>query len=377
MTRYADCADIPEHMFISARRVALAIGLFLSLVAAVPARAQSSVAELNDEGWKAVQKGDGDRASMLFARALDLRPRDAVLLLGFGTAAHLQGRPAEAISRLQQSLVADPKLTSASRLLGHLAYDQGQVDLAIQTDEKALAFAPRDPELTTQLEAWRSDAKAHENFEEVRYDRFKVLFEGHDDQLLAVQVSSILTRSFWKITEKLGEYPSDSIVAILYTEKQFRDNTRAPEWSVALYDGRIRIPTAGATKDPDLFESVLTHELTHAVVSHIARRGVPVWMHEGLAQYFEGEDRQAALRRLKASGRYMPLSRLEGSFTSLNATDAKMAYDESLLAVSVIMERAGFGWGRLLHSLADGESVERVLESFGFSYADLEAPFAR
>jgi tetratricopeptide (TPR) repeat protein len=339
--------------------------------------AQATVTDLNEAGWKAVQNGDGDRGSVLFARALALRPRDPVLLLGAGASAHLQGKPQEAIVRLQQALQFDPKLTTAAQLLGQIAYDQGQVDLAIQTYEQALKYAPANAEIARQLEMWRRDAKVHENFQEVRYDRFKVMFEGHEEQLLAVQVSAILSRAFWRVSERIGEYPSDTIVAVLYTEKQFRDTTRAPEWSGGLYDGRIRVPTGGATQNPSLFEAVLAHELTHAVVAHIARRGVPVWLHEGLAQYFEGADPQAARRRMKASGRSIPLIRFEGTFTNLNAADATVAYDESLLAVSVIMDRPGFGWGPLLHALADGQPFARAIDSFGFSYADLEAPFTR
>lgn len=122
---------------------------------------------------------------------------------------------------------------------------------------------------------------------------------------------------------------------------------------------------------------MLTHELTHAVVAHMARRGVPIWLHEGLAQYFEGADPVEAQRRIKAAGRSIPLIRLEGSFTNLSAADAQLAYDESLLAASVIMDRPGFAWWQLLRSLADGRPFEQVIGSFGFSYADLEAPFTR
>jgi hypothetical protein len=54
-----------------------------------------------------------------------------------------------------------------------------------------------------------------------------------------------------------------------------------------------------------------------------------------------------------------------------------VAYDESLVAVGVILERPGFGWTRLLRALGKGGSPEPILDSFGFSYADLEAAFNR
>jgi tetratricopeptide (TPR) repeat protein len=347
------------------------------LSSAVPLHAQSTVAELNESGWKALRNNDNDRAAALFTEALTLRPNDPVLLLGSGASAHAQGKQQDAIKRLGRALDVDPRLTIAARLLGRIAYDEGDAALAISTYEKALKYAPADAELAGQLEVWRRDAEAHRTFEDRRYDRFRVMFEGREEASLAAQATSIFNSAFWRIGEKLGEYPTNTIVAILYTEKQFRDITRAPEWSGGQYDGRIRVPVAGASQTPALFERVLTHELTHAIVAGIVPRGMPAWLNEGLAQYFDGSDADAAHTRLKGQGRSIPLKQLEAGFSRLNAADAHVAYDESLLAVGVMLDRPGFGWIRLLHRLADGQSFEEAIVNFGFSYADLEAPFRR
>jgi tetratricopeptide (TPR) repeat protein len=349
----------------------------LTVASIVMVHAQSGVTALNEAGWKALNDGVSDRSAALFAEALTLRPNDPVLLLGSGAAAHAQGKQQDAMARLKRALVLDPRLTVASRLLGQIAYDEGEVDLAIRTCEKALKYAPGDAELTGDLEAWRRDADVHHAFEEYRYDRFRVMFEGRAEQSLAAQATAVLNTAFWRIGGTLGEYPSATIVAVLYTEKQFRDITRAPEWSGGQYDGRIRVPVAGAARTPELFERVLTHELTHAVIAGIIPGNVPAWLNEGLAQHFDGTDPQAARRRMKTLSRSIPLKNLERSFTHLGAADAQVAYDESLLAVDVMFDRPGFGWTRLLHRLADGESFADAIGSFGFSFADLEAPFAR
>src|SRR5262249_11789956 len=154
--------------------------LFLSLcfvfLAASASQAQSTIVELNEAGWKAVREGDGDRAAALFTQALSQRPDDPVLLVGAGTAAQLQGRSDDAIARLQRALELRPNLTLASQLLGQIAWRQGQADLAIRTYEQALTFAPLDALLAEQLAAWRREADVHRGFEEVRDDRFRVMF---------------------------------------------------------------------------------------------------------------------------------------------------------------------------------------------------------
>ena len=358
-------------------RVRAATVLCLMALSVGSALGQSRVNELNDAGWKALRDGYGNRAASLFADALALRPDDPVLLMGAGAAAHAQGKQKDAMTRLRQALTVKPDLTPASVLLGQIAFDEGDVDLAIRTYENAQKYAPADAAIARTLDGWRKDAGIHGSFDELRYERFRILFEGHDERSLAMEATRIFNSAFFRVAGKLGEYPSATIVAVLYTEQQFRDVTRAPKWSGGAYDGRIRIPVAGASQQPELFERVLTHELTHAIIAGIAPTGVPAWLNEGLAQYFDGTDANAAKRRMRALGRAIPLKHLEGGFGGLGAAEAQVAYDESLLAVNVIAERPGFGWTQLLHQLEDGDSVEASLRSFGFSYEDLETPFKR
>lgn len=340
-----------------------------------PALAQSGIVELNDAGWKALRDGRSDRAARLFAEALSLGPDEPVLLFGAGAAAHAQGKPRDAMKQLQRALKGDPALTAASQLLGRIAYDEGDVDLAISTYEQALKYAPANREIPRELEAWRRETDVHRTFESRKYDRFRVMFEGRAEESLAMKATTILDSAFFRIGSVLGEYPPATIVTVLYTEQQFRDITKAPQWSGGVYDGRIRIPVAGAAREPQLFEQVLTHELVHAMVEGIAPHGAPAWLHEGLAQYFDGSDPAAARRRMKAIGRSIPLKQLEHGFGRFNGPIVQVAYDEALVAVSVMADRPGFGWIRLLHRLADGETFDDAIPNFGFSYADLEAPF--
>jgi Tetratricopeptide repeat len=347
----------------------------LLLTGAGTVRAQSAV-ELNQAGWKSLEQGDATRAAQLFADALAQRPNEPVLLFGAAVSAQAQGRPAEAKPRLQRALDVNPRFTPASLLLGEIIYREGDLDRAIKTYESALTHAPGNPELTGRLTKWREEASVHSSFIERRQDRFRVLFEGRTDAPLAAQATDTLETAFWRIGRALGAYPSDPIQVVLYTEKQFRDITRAPEWSGGLYDGKIRLPVAGATRSPKLFETVLSHELTHAMVTSIAPRGVPSWLHEGLAQHFDGASVAAARRRLRAHAVRIPLGQLERGFSGLTTAGAVVAYDESLVAVSAMLERRDISWTQLLYALAESERPSETLRGYGIVYADLEASFA-
>jgi tetratricopeptide (TPR) repeat protein len=360
---------------MSCRSILVALGLAV-LTAASP-HAQSSLVDLNDEGWRLIQKGEAARAAKVFAEALDAQPDHPVLLFGAAAAAHLQGRGKEATTRLRQALEIAPDLTPASMLLGQIEYSNGNVSQAISTYEKALKHAPNDSDLTNKLSAWRADAEANRGFTERRVDRFRVMFQGHVDKALAARATDLLESAFWRIGKALGAYPSEPVVVMLYTEKQFRDVTQAPEWSGGVYDGRIRVPAAGAAQSPQLFERVLVHELTHAMLASLVPRGIPAWLHEGLAQYFEGDDPAVARRRLRSVGIVIPLRHLEAGFSRLTAEQAIVAYDQSLVVVDTILQRGNLDWNGLFRALGASSRTEYTFDNFGLRYAELEGEIER
>jgi tetratricopeptide (TPR) repeat protein len=366
---------LPPQKAMSCRSIFVALAL--TVLTAASLHAQSSVVDLNDEGWRLIQKGDAARAAKIFAEALDAQPDHPVLLFGAAAAAHLQGRGKEATTRLRQALEIAPDLTPASMLLGQIEYGNGHVSQAISTYEKALKHAPNDPELTNKLSAWRADAEANRGFTERRVDRFRVMFQGHVDKALAARATDLLESAFWRIGKALGAYPSEPVVVMLYTEKQFRDVTQAPEWSGGVYDGRIRVPAAGAAQSPQLFERVLVHELTHAMLASLVPRGIPAWLHEGLAQYFEGDDPAVARRRLRSVGIVIPLRHLEAGFSRLTADQAIVAYDQSLVVVDTILQRGNVDWNGLFRALGASSRTEYTFDNFGLRYAELEGEIER
>jgi tetratricopeptide (TPR) repeat protein len=351
--------------------------VLITTLFAASAGAQGTADRLSEAGWQAIDRGDADRAASAFREALAMRPRDAGLNMGAGFAAHLQGRDQDATSFLQKALQADPALTQASTLLGEIAYRGGNLDLAIKTYEAALKHAPRDSTLKTRLEAWKNEATAYRGFESVKDDRFAVMFEGPAEQRLASRATTVLGTAFWAIGKLIGSYPTNSINVILYTEKQFRDITGAPEWAGGGFDGQIRMPVKGALQNLPEFDRILTHELTHAMLRSVASRNLPAWLNEGLAMYFEGYSAAGVERALAAYHLFVPLSALRNSFGRLNERQAAVAYAESFFATSVLIERIGTaGVGQLLQDLDGGQPIDQAIERFGFTFADFESKLA-
>lgn len=352
---------------------------FAAMLSVASIAGQVAANKSTEAGWQALQQNDADRASTLFYEALRTNPRDSIALFGAGAAAHLLGRESDAADYLKRSLALNPKLTGAAELLGDIEYRQGDTEEAIRLYERALTSAPADaqPAIRKRLEEWRKEAAVNGSLTERNGARFSIVFDGQADGTLAARAMAVLDRAFWRIGEKIGTYPSNRILVTLYTERQFRDITQAPAWSDGAFDGKIRVPVRGAAQNMDAFDRVLVHELTHAIVYAIAPRGVPAWLHEGLASYFEGRDPALAQRRIQALGVIMPLAALQESFTRFNAAQATIAYEESVFVADDLARRLGSRMVILLQGLGNGRSLDESLGMLGMRAADFEAEVMR
>jgi hypothetical protein len=145
------------------------------------------------------------------------------------------------------------------------------------------------------------------------------------------------------------------------------DITRAPSWSGALNDGRIRVPVEGLSSMTDELARVLRHELTHSFVDQKTGGRCPVWLQEGIAQYIEGRRSRTNAASLTASfERHMDISLLsyETSWLSLPKDVASVAYAWSLAVVESIVTVNGIDdLERILERIAAGSSTEDAIRA--------------
>jgi hypothetical protein len=334
---------------------------------------QSSASRTADIAWNALEEGDAEKAAAAFTQALAEQPRDPTLLFGAGAAAHLLGRDTAAYDLLAKALQIEPRLTPASVLLGQIAYDLGDVAAAIRTYEAALTHAPRNRALRERLEVWRKESS------KMTYTNgpYTIMFEGRTEERLAAHATQVLDAAYWRIAKTIGAYPSVPITVILYTEQEFHDVTGAPEWSDGSFDTRIRIPVRGAMRTVARFDRVLTHELAHAMIASVAARGVPAWLHEGLAVNLEPGDVDGAELRLKTIRTFVPLEYLESGFSRFNDAQARVAYDVSAVAARALMARLGSRVALLLGELGRGAEFAQAAEVFGIAPVEFEEGLSR
>ena len=310
---------------------------------ATPALAQRSAraAAQAQVGWAAIRDGHNQQAAEAFASAIAAEPRDPSLYLGAGLAAYLMGHVTEAQQSLEHALDLAPRLTAASMLLGDILYRNNDLAGAARVYEAALRYAPDDKTLADRLDKARHESEVQSNFFQSQGAHFTVLFEGPSDEELSRKALDVLEAAYYRVGTELLTFPDRNIPVVLYTEQQFKDITRSPDWAAAAYDGRIRVPMRGALTQPEELERVLTHEFTHALVQTIAPRGVPTWLNEGLAVTFEPGGGPWAQEQLTSSSLRLPMQRLAAGFDRLSGAQARMAYAQSASAVRAMLDLGG------------------------------------
>ena len=312
-----------------------------SVAAAADDRPALDPIALARAGTAAIENQRFGDALDAFTRAAALQPGDASLCFGAGVAAFMLGQNDVAQARFERALALKPSYVEAAQWLGDLHYRAGRLHEAISVYETARQRTPVAREFQDQLTTWRKEQELQSRFHEVRTAHFNALFEAATDEPLARDVVDRLETAYSRIGNTLGVYPSEPISVVLYTREQFGDITRLATWSAAAYDGRIRVPLAGALEQGDELDRVLSHEFVHAVVATLGGRTVPAWVSEGLATVLEpagSDDAEAMLARTRSRP---ALSKLHGSFVELSRRDAEVAYASAARAVRRLIEQRG------------------------------------
>jgi tetratricopeptide (TPR) repeat protein len=287
----------------------------------------------------------------------------------------------EAIQILNEIIKAKPDDLRAYALLGDLYYKRDQLPSAISAWKKILEKDPTNQNIKNLINKAEQEQRTHTAFTHESTRHFTIKFEGAENRGLYKFVLDRLEEAYGEVGRALLFYPTEEVIVFLYTNQQFFDVTRAPSWSGGVFDGKIRIPTKGFETQMDQLKKTLFHEYVHAVIQQMTEKGVskkgekinsavPVWLHEGIAQYFEPDRgrRSGLLKLLVSQGgktAIIPLSAMHGSFMGIGDPNVVgLAYEESLSAVQFLVERFGrFRLKMLIEDLAVKRNLDEAMQS--------------
>ena len=326
--------------------------------------------------------GNIDQARRYFESALRYQPENSTVLVYYAALLVRTGNPSQALSYAQRAVSASPNSPDAYTVLGYAQQASDRTRDAVASWKHSLELRP-DPAVQQYLAKAQREQNAETDFAQRESSHFVLHYEGKQtSETFREQILTALESDYDDLASNLGTPPRDNILVTLYTEQAFFDVTRAPSWSGALNDGKLRIPISGLNSVTPELARVLKHELAHSFINQISAGRCPPWLHEGIAQLLEPKSLDSdgrQLARLFKAQRNIPLNILEGSFMRFSGAEAYIAYAESLAAVSYINDSYGMGdLQRLLQLLSQGSSTEAALRATVHSdYGQLEADLAK
>jgi hypothetical protein len=314
-------------------------------------------------------------------QAAGYAPDNALILEHYAVLLLQTGREGDALAPAEHAARLSPKSADAQMIYGYALYGNDKTKEAIDAWRLSLAQRP-SADLEAMVARAEREMKAEEGYGEEASSHFTMRYEGSQaPSELRRDILRTLEQHYSDLTLQFGEAPAQPVVVILYPEQTFFDVTRAPSWSAAMNDGKLRIPLKGmSTVTPELAQE-LRHELAHSFINAISRGRCPLWLHEGIAQLVEGKTTGAHGRLLEqafANGHYIALNQLEGSFLNLTDREALLSYDEALAVTEYLNATYGFAdIVAILRRIAEGSSTEAALRaSVHTGYSDLESDLA-
>lgn len=317
------------------------------------ARALNSLAALQ------AAQGNLSAARTSLEEALTLDKKDLATLSNLAIVNYRAGNYRASEDLLLACLQRDKRDQGIHFLLGEAYYAQEKVAQAINQWTEALQLGA-NPEISARLDKARKESGVHSELGVLQSAHFILRYDRTvSDYQLGQQILTTLEGLYRQLSVDLTTQAPVTVAVILYPDQAYFDITRAPSWSGALFDGKIRIPTMGLSSVTPELSAVLVHELTHAFIRSLPGRGCPSWFNEGVAQFQEGKsasNHHKWLEALNKEGRLTPLAGLKGSFVGLPAGSASLAYIEGLAAVEFLVASAGKG------------SIRKILDLMGQNY---------
>ena len=332
--------------------------------APAPAPAPDQVIAMLLEGREALNRRDFETAAERFLAAVHIRPGLSQARVGYAVSVFSMDRDSLALSVILEGLSLDPDDPDLHEVLGDLRNREERVEDALLSWRQAFRLAPGD-RIREKIEKGERELQAGRDYAFSTAPHFNVRYGDDMDPDLAAEIVDYLEDRYWALADALRHAPEQPITVLLYPEQAFRDVTQAPEQVAGLYDGKIRVPLGGIKRIDPRSRRLLVHELTHAVIRSKTRGNCPRWLHEGLAQRFEGRivsraDRVSILKKLEG----IDPSRWESKGFSYPAALSLVLYLESLRDLD--------GLVMVMDRLGRGEPIEDALHSaYNLGYGEL------
>jgi tetratricopeptide (TPR) repeat protein len=309
-------------------------------------------------------------------------------------------RIAEAEEFSAKVLRDDSKSAEAHAFDGRLKFYQGRYQDALSAFDKALAVDSKNERHQGYKLLAQFTLDVVKNLKRLESQHFILYLDDKRDGILAPYALDTLERSYAAIGAELGYYPKDKVrVEIAPDASSFnaistlslRDIEETGAVGICKFN-KLMIISPRALSLGYRWVDSLSHEYLHYAIVALTDNKAPIWLHEGMARFYEtrwrkpapakdaAEDyltpaNQTLLVQALEKDKFVGFQNMEPSLIHLETPEqVQLAYAEAASAVDYINDSKGrAGVRELLASLRDKPTSAAVESMFSVSFTGFES----
>ena len=308
-------------------------------------------------------------------------------------------RIAQAEELAAQALKENPKSAPALDFDARVKFYQGRYAEALTVLDRALAVDSTNPRRQALKIFTQLTVDAHKTLKRHESAHFVVFVDDKRDGILAAHALDTLEKTYQAIGAELGYYPKEKVrVEIAPDAPSFnaistlslRDIEETGAVGICKFN-KLMIISPRALSFGYRWLDSLSHEYLHYAIVGLTNNQTPIWLHEGMARFYEtrwrkpapavdaAEDyltpaNQTLLVRALAKDQFVGFKKMEPSLIYLETPEqVQLAYAEAASAVDFINHSKGkSGIRELMTALNDRPTPEAIEKIYGLSFEAFE-----
>lgn len=249
-------------------------------------------------------------------------------------------------------------------ILSEVYFQENDLDSALSIlQELLLKYPEKEYDIKRRLKRVEKEKVFLDKGIKDRNRKIEVFFSEEskesNDKILE-KIMEIFDDAIYRGGKFFGWYPDFLIKVLVYYGDEYSDYTTLPLWSLGGFDGKIRLKISrGITEN--ILREIVYHEYAHLVVDSITKKNCPLWLHEGIAQFFSKKELGILIENGKG------IKSPDKFPKSLNLEDKKVAkifYEDALNTVAYLINSAGeYIIYDLLNQLGTGKDFKNALNT--------------
>lgn len=222
-----------------------------------------------------------------------------------------------------------------------------------------------------------------ETLQRIETAHFRIYVDPRRDAALIPYVEEVLEQSYQRLGKLFGYFPTEKVLVEIFPTPE----TFYPASSLAARDievsgaigickfNKIMLLSPRNLARGYRWSDALSHEYIHYLLVHISHNRAPIWLHEGIARYFEDAWRlpqagwltrqtESLLAHALTHNSFVGFKNMEPSLVKLETTyQVQLGYAEAASAIDFLLHRLGTtGLVNFLRALQQAPEEEGAAE---------------